>query len=182
MAEDDFGLASGVAGASVSVEDSGGGENLGPVADGGDGFLGGMEGSHEVEHLGIKAEIFGGSATWDDECIVVFGLYLSEIGIEHEAMARFLAVGLVSFEVMDGGGEMIARFLSWADDVAGMADHEQHLVGDHEFIVLDKIASEEEDALGCHEERLQGEDGCTVRQARIIALGSRIARTQRWDV
>ena len=58
-------------------------------------------------------------------------------------MTRFFAIGLVTFEVMHGGHDIIARFFSWANAVTIMPDHQQHLVRDHDLVVFDEITYDE---------------------------------------
>ena len=73
------------------------------MANGGYGFIGACEVTHNFEYSGIEAYVFRRAASWDYERIVVFGLHFIEGRVEPEIVTTFLAVGLVAFEVMDGG-------------------------------------------------------------------------------
>ncbi len=60
-------------------------------------------------------------------------------------MATLFGVGLVAFEVMDGGANELAGLLVGADGVDGVADHLKGLEGNHDFVVFDVVAYEHEE-------------------------------------
>ena len=68
-----------------------------------------------------------------------------ERGIELEVVSSLFAVGLLPLEIMHGGRDRIARLLVGANRVHFVPHEQQHLVGDHDLIVLDVVAGEEED-------------------------------------
>jgi hypothetical protein len=64
----------------------------------------------------------------------------------------FFAIGLVPFEVVDGGPNRIADALLRTDRVNGMPHHEERLERDHYFVILNIIANQHKDFLGSHAE------------------------------
>jgi hypothetical protein len=65
--------------------------------------------------------------------------------VQSEVVAALLAVGLEAIEVVDRGGDDIAHLLVGTDGVQLMAEGEQDLERDHDFVVLDEVADQEED-------------------------------------
>ena len=65
-------------------------------------------------------------------------------------MAGLFGVGLVALEVVDGRLDRVAGRLAGADGVDGVADHLQGLERDHDLVILDEVAGEQQDALGGH--------------------------------
>src|SRR5712664_3168245 len=95
----------------------------------------------------VEAEVFGSAPARDDHGVVVFGLDLIERGIESEIVATLFRVGLVAFEIVDGGADVVAGFFAGTDSVA---DHQQRLEGDHYFVVFDVIADQHKDGFLRH--------------------------------
>ena len=62
-------------------------------------------------------------------------------------MAGLFGVGLVAFEVVDGGAYVLAGLLVGTDGVDGVADHLKRLEGDHDFVVFDVVADQHEEYL-----------------------------------
>ena len=54
------------------------------------------------------------------------------------------AVGLIPFEIVNGGADELAGFLVGADRVNHMANHQKSLEGNHHLIVFNIIANEKE--------------------------------------
>src|SRR4051812_39517742 len=97
------------------------------MADGGNRFSGIEEVPDRFDDVGIEAQIFRRAAAGDDEGIVIFGPYAVESGVQREVMAAFFGIGLVAFEIMNGGGYRLAGFLAGADSVDRVAAGEQRL-------------------------------------------------------
>ena len=146
----DFGRAGGVGVELAAFQDAGGSEKLWAVAKGCDGLAGFVEVADDVEDFFVEAEIFGGAAAWDDKAEIVCGVDLIEGGVEREVVAAFFGVGLVAFEVVDGGADLFAGFFAGANGVNGVAYHLQCLKGDHDFVVFNEVAGEEEEFCEFH--------------------------------
>ncbi len=97
-----------------------------------------------------EADVFRSTTAGNDEGVVVFGFDLVKRGIEGEIVAALFGVGLVAFEIVDGGADVVAGFFAGTDGVDGMADHEQRLEWDHHFVVFDIITDEHEDGFLGH--------------------------------
>ena len=67
-----------------------------------------------------------------------------EVAVEPETVPALLAVGLVSFEVVNRRRDRVARLLVGTDRDALVAHHREGLERDHHFVVLDIIADDEE--------------------------------------
>ncbi len=80
--------------------------------------------------------------------LVVLRLDVGEGGVEDEVVAALFGVGLVAFEVVDGGADVLAGLLVGADGVDDVADHLEGLKGDHDFVVFDVVADEHEQICG----------------------------------
>jgi len=139
------GAGGGVGAAFFSFEDSGGGENLRSVADGGDGFIGLREMVDDFDDSGVDAEIFGRAASGNHESVVVFRFDAIEFGVEREIVAALFRVGLIALEVVNAGGNELAGFFAGTNGVDGVADHLKRFKGDHHFVVFDVVADEHED-------------------------------------
>lgn len=139
-----------VAGTFASFEPAGGREELDAVAHGSNGFAGLREVAYRSEDFLMEAKIFRSAAAGDEQGIVVGRLDVREGGVQGEVVARLLGVGLVSFEVMDGGADFVAGFFAGADDVNLMAHHDQGLIGHHEFVVFNEVTGQTEDLFCAH--------------------------------
>jgi len=139
------GAGGGVGAAFFSFEDSGGGENLRSVADGGDGFIGLREMVDDFDDSGVDAEIFWRAASGNHESVVVFRFDAIEFGVEREIVAALFSVSLVAFEVMNARWDELAAFFAGTNGVDGVADHLKCFKGDHHFVVFDVVADEHED-------------------------------------
>ena len=146
----DFGGAGGIGIQPAALEYAGRGKQLGTVAEGGDGFAGLVEVADDVEDFGIEAEILRSASAGDDQGIVSGWIYLIKRRVEAEVVATFLGVGLVAFKVVDGGADLVAFFLAGTDGVDRVADHLQSLERHHDFVVFNKIASEQQQLCGFH--------------------------------
>src|SRR5579863_5055325 len=135
----DFWSAGGIGAEAFAFDDAGGGENLRAVAERGDGFIVFGEMADEFEDFGIEAQIFGGAATGDYQRVVGFGMDFGEGGVEREIVAALFGVGLIAFEIVNGGADVLAGFFVGADGVDGVAKHLQRLKRNHHFVVFDVI-------------------------------------------
>src|SRR6266403_4460987 len=98
-----------------------------------------------------EADVFRSAPAWNDESVVIFRLDLVKRGVESEIMAALFRVGLIAFEIMDGGADVLARFFPRADRVDRMAYHAQRLEWDHHFVVFDVIAHDHQNRFLGHE-------------------------------
>src|SRR5262249_6410458 len=86
----------------------------------------------------------------------VLRAHLGEGRVERELMARFLAVGLVALEVMNGGADRLPRPLVRTDGMDLMAHGEEGLKRDHDLVVFHKVADKYEDLFRRHDGLLSG--------------------------
>lgn len=157
-AECDFVLHGRIATALPPSEHIGCGQDLRSMAYGRDRFVLIREVANDLEDARMEPQVLRGAAAGQDQRIVGGGIDRCEIGVEREAMAGFFAIRLVAIEVVDGGGDVVARFLVRACGMACVPDHEEHLIGDHDFIVFYEVTDEEQDFLGCHNRLLEGRE------------------------
>ena len=81
------------------------------VADGGDRLVAFGEMADDFEDPWVEAEVLGGAAAGDDEAGIL-QRDVGEGGVEGEVVAGLFGVGLVAFEVVDGGADVLAGLLS----------------------------------------------------------------------
>ena len=139
-----IGLDRSVAGAGAALEDARAHQQLGAVADGGDGFAGGVEFTHDLQHALVEAQILGSAPAGHHQTGVVGHIDLVEVIVDSEVVAALLAVGLVALEVMDGRAHEITGLLAGADGVDFVAQHQQHLERHHHFIIFHIIAGQQQ--------------------------------------
>ena len=84
------------------------------MAHSGYGFLRLVKFAHNVEHARIQAQILRRTPTRDDQAHIIGRVDLGKVGIEGKIVARFFAVSLRTFKVVDGGFDAVARFFVWA--------------------------------------------------------------------
>ncbi len=60
-------------------------------------------------------------------------------------MARLLAVGLVAFEIVNGGSHGVPGLLVRAHGMDAVPNHLQRLEGHHGFVVFDIVANQHQD-------------------------------------
>src|SRR5712664_86605 len=140
----DVGTDGGIGAALFPSNDVCGGEDLSGVTDGSDGLIGFGKMMDDFDDAWVEAKVFGSAAPGEDEGIIVFGLDLVEGGVEREIVAALFGVGLVALEIVDGGADVVAGFFAGTDGMDGVADHQQRLEGDHDFVVFDVIADQHE--------------------------------------
>lgn len=128
----------------AALDDAGSSEQLRAVTERGDRFVGLREVANEVENLWVKAKILRGPAAGNDEAVVVRRVDLVEGGIEREVVTAFFGVGLIAFEIVDRGADLIAFLLAGADCVDAVAYHLQGVERNHDLVVLNKIAGEQQ--------------------------------------
>jgi hypothetical protein len=120
------------------------------VADRGNWLLRVGEVPHEGDHAGIQPQVLGRTSAGDNEAVEPFGVDLVERCIQAEVVPAFLAIGLLSLEVVNRRGDRVPRPLARADRMYVVPDHLEHLERDHDFVVLDVVSGEEEDFLCGH--------------------------------
>jgi hypothetical protein len=140
----DLGGAGRICTQAFSGKDPSGGEKLRAVAERCDGLVGAVEVTNDLEYARIEAEIFGCSATGYDKRVIVFGLDVVEGGVENEVVAGLFGIGLIAFEVVNGGANTVAGSFVGTDRVYGVADHLKGLKGNHDLIVFNEVSDEHE--------------------------------------
>jgi len=131
----------------AAADDVGGGEDLGAVADRGDRLGGRGELLDQGDDAGVEAQIFGRATAGDDEGVVAGGGG-REGGVDREVVAALLRIGLLALEVVDRGGDAVARVLAGADGVDAVADGAEDLERHHRLVVFDEVADQHQDLLG----------------------------------
>src|SRR5579863_2997733 len=126
------------------------------MAYGGDGLFRGCKMTNDLQYTRIQAQVFGRAATRNDQGVVVFGFGVLEGGVESKVMAALFGVGLVAFEIVDGGAYGFAGRLAGADSIHRVTDHQEGLERNHDFVVFDVIADDHEDFLFGHWGLLEG--------------------------
>src|SRR6266404_1845559 len=116
-----------------------------------DGFVRLGEVANDFDDARVEANVFGSAAAGEDEGVVVFGRDVIERGVESEIVAALFGVGLVALEIVDGGAHMVAGFFGGTDGVDSVADHLKRLERDHDFVVFDVIAEQQENGFLGHE-------------------------------
>ena len=84
---------------------------------------------HRLDYFGIQAKIFRRTPSWYDERIIGLRSDLGEGRVEGEVVAALFAVGLLSFEIVNRGRDLLSGLLAWADGMDLMADRKQGLNG-----------------------------------------------------
>ena len=120
------------------------------MAERGNGLVGLGKVANHVENLGVEAQILGRAAAGNDEAVVVRGIDLVEGGIEREVVAALFGVGLIALEVVNRGANLIAFLLAGTDGVNGVAHHLQRLKRNHDLVVLNKIAGQQQELCMFH--------------------------------
>src|SRR2546428_12790962 len=72
----------------------------------------------------------------------------SETAVEREVVAALLAVGLIPFEIVDGGADLLALPLSGADCVHRVPDRQQRLKRNHHLVILGVVADQHQNLSG----------------------------------
>ncbi|MNG07587.1 hypothetical protein D3C84_908960 [compost metagenome] len=140
-----------VGAAFAAVEHTGGGQQLGAMAHRGDRLVGRIEGLHQGQHLGIQAQVFRGAAAGNQQGVVSVGPDLAEVEVQGEVVPWLLTVGLVAFEIVDGGAHRLAGALARADRMHAVAHHLQGLERHHHFVVFDVVADQHQNLFRSHE-------------------------------
>ena len=121
------------------------------MTDGRDGFISLREVVHEFDDARDEADVLRSAAAGQYECVVIFWLDLVKRGVESEIVAALFGVGLIAFEIVDGGADIVAGFFPRADCMDRMAYHAQRLEWDHHFVIFHVIADQHEDGFPGHE-------------------------------
>ena len=155
----DFWGDGGVGGDTAMFQDVGGGQDLEAVANGGDGFGKGKEVPDDFQNALVEPQIFRGAAAWDDEGIILGQVDVVERGGQGEVVPWLLGVGLIAFEVVNGGADFFAGGFSGTNGIDPVPEHSKGLEWDHDFVVFDEVARQEQDFFG--HEMLEVETGAS---------------------
>jgi hypothetical protein len=132
----------------AACEDAGSGQDLRAMTNGGNRLVGVCEMTHDLKDSRVESEVLRSATTRKDQRIETCGVDGVEVGVQPESVPRLLTIGLMSLEIMDGRGHEIPLFLVGASGMAAVPDHEEELVRDHYFIVLDKVTDQKKDTFG----------------------------------
>ena len=122
------------------------------------GLLARREVLDDLENPRVQAQVFGSAPARDHEG-VVFGLaHRVEIEVQREVVPGFLGVGLVAFEVVNGGAAFLSRTFARTDRVNRVTDHQERLKGNHDLVVFDEISHQHQDLLARHRNLLGSHD------------------------
>ena len=120
------------------------------MADGSDWFVGLEKVLHHGHHGGVGAQVFGAPAARDHQGVVTGHLHVGKRGVECKVVAGFLAVGLCTFKVVDGGFDGVARLFVGAHRMDGVAHGQQCLERHHGFVVFAVVATNHQNFFRCH--------------------------------
>ena len=123
-------------------------EDLGGVADGGDGLVRLGELPDAIDDLLVEPQVLGRPAAGDEQRIVISETDVVEGRVEREVVPALLGVGLVAFEIVDGSPDLVALLLARADRFHRVADRLQRLERHHDLVVLPVVAHQHQDSLG----------------------------------
>ena len=138
-----------VTAALLASEYPGSSQDLRPMADRCDRFVGGRKVFDHLQNPSIESQVLRCAAAGQYKCIVLGRINRSKIRIEDKAVPRLLAVSLMPFEIMDSGRYVIAGYLAWTNAMAIMPDHREHLVRDHDLVVFYKVTNEKQNLFYC---------------------------------
>ncbi len=155
--------------AGPAFQHAGCGQQLSAVADCGDRLVGAGEVTHDLQHAFVQAQVFRSPPARDDQAVVGRRIDIGKARVEREVMPAFLGIGLVAFEVMDGGGAAGAGGLVRAYRVDRVAHHLEGLERHHGFVVFGIVADQHQDLFG-HRGLLYGY-GCQAGTPRRSRCG-----------
>jgi hypothetical protein len=72
----------------------------------------------DLQNPRIQAQVLGRASARNHECVIVGFPHRVEVEVQREVVARLLAVGLVTLEVVDGRPDLLARALPGTDGIA----------------------------------------------------------------
>jgi hypothetical protein len=111
--------------------------------------------ANDFEDARIQSEIFRSATAGNNESVIVSGLGALKSGVQRKIVATLFGVGLVAFEIVNGGANGFTGFLAGTDGVHVVANHKQGLERDHHFVVFNVIANEHENVFVGHESLLE---------------------------
>src|SRR5258708_21666277 len=114
--------------------------------------------AYEFDDARDEADVFRSAASGKYEGTVIFGFDLVKRGVESEIVAALFGIGLIAFEIVNGGADMLTGFFPRADRVDRMAYHAQRLEWDHYFVVFHVVADD-------YQDRFLGHESLHTRQA-----------------
>ncbi len=97
---------------------------------------------HQFNHAAVEAQVFRGTATWDQQGVEIFAFDVSKTGVKNKVVARFFAVGLVAFEVVNRGADAVAGGFVRAYRSNAVTGHLQCLKGHHQFVIFHVITGD----------------------------------------
>ena len=117
----------------------------------------------DLDHAAVQPQIFGSPAAGDDESVVLLRLDFGERGSSGN-YGRAFRCRFGTVEIVDRGGDRVARFFVGANGIDLMADHQQHLKRDHHFVVFHEVSDEHEDFFDGHGRAGGREQGAGTRK------------------
>src|SRR5229473_723126 len=105
---------------------------------------------NDFDDTRIEANVFRRAAARENQRVILFRLDLIKCGVQREIVAALLRIGLIPFEIMDGGANELTGLFARANSVNGVADHQQRLERDHHLVVFNVITNEHKDGFLRH--------------------------------
>ena len=105
----DLKLACRVTTAFLTLQHSGRRQNLRSMADGRDRFLSGIEGPDQFQDTVVEPEVFGGSASWDHQRVVLVCTGGVEVAGDSESVTDLFAISLIPLKIVNGGFYALTR-------------------------------------------------------------------------
>lgn len=127
------------------LQNVGGGQQLGVMVDCGDWFVCGIEVMYQSQYLFVQVQVFGCVVVGDQQGIVIFGVGLGKVGIEGEVVVWFFVVGLVVFEIVDGGVYVLFGLFVWIYCMYLVVYYLQGLEWDYGFVVFGIVVDQYQD-------------------------------------
>ena len=149
-AERDFILDRGIATALAAREHARCSQNLWTVADRRNRLIAVREMLNDLQHSWIQPQVLRRTTSWQHQRVVRTRLDRIKVRVERETMPWLFAIGLVSSEVLDRRSDIVSTFFAGANAIAMVPDHQQHLIGNHDLVILDKIPHHKQDSLCRH--------------------------------
>ena len=65
-------------------------------------------------------------------------------------MSGLFRIGLMSFEIVDGGGDGVTGFFIRTHGMHSVANHQQHLKRYHDFVIFNKVPNQHQNFFSGH--------------------------------
>ena len=95
---------------------------------------------YDFNYSGGQSQIFGRTATCDEQAFVISYIYGIKIGCQSEIVTSFFGICLFAFKVMNCCTDHIACFFIGTDSINLIAQHFHCLERYHCFIIFCKVA------------------------------------------